>query len=239
MPGNQLRAVLFDAGNTLMHLDYEFIAAVLAEHGYPRAPVDLRIAEYAAKAALDQHMMPRLDTQGVEALLWRDEQGSRPSYFGITMHTLGIPEAATQPILGALQAHNRERCLWRVVEPDTAAVLEALRARGLELAVISNADGRVEGDLERAGLRDQFATVVDSHVVGVEKPHAAIFNLALERIHVTPDTALYVGDVFSIDVLGARGAGLDAVLVDTLNRYPGRIDCPRVSRLAELLDLLP
>ena len=112
-------------------------------------------------------------------------------------------------------------------------------ARGLILAVISNADGRVEADLERAGLRAQFATVVDSHVVGVEKPHPEIFNVALARIQATPDAALYVGDVFSIDVLGARGAGMDAVLVDTLGAYPGTLDCPRISRLAELLDLLP
>lgn len=237
MPRRALRAVLFDAGNTLAHLDYAFIAGMLAEHGHARAPLEIRIAEYSAKAAIDHHLAPR-PAENVEGLLWRDAQSERPSYFGIVLHALGIPDPAAQPILDAFQAHNQERCLWRVVEPDTAAVLTALRARGLTLAVISNADGRVEADLERAGLRSQFAAVVDSHFVGVEKPHPAIFNLALERIQATPDAAMYVGDVFSIDVLGARGAGLAAVLVDTLGRYPGSIDCPRISRLAELLDLI-
>ncbi len=239
MPRAALRAVLFDAGNTLVHLDYAFIAGVLAEHGHPRAPLDIRIAEYTAKAAIDEHLAPRPAAETVEGLLWRDEQRERPSYFGIALHALGIPDEAAPPILDALQAHNRERCLWRVMEPDTPDVLAGLQARGLTLAVISNADGRVESDLERAGLRSHFATVVDSHVVGVEKPHPAIFTLTLERIQATPETAMYVGDVFSIDVLGARGAGLHAVLVDTLSRYPGTIDCPRISRLAELLDLLP
>jgi FMN phosphatase YigB (HAD superfamily) len=73
----------------------------------------------------------------------------------------------------------------------------------------------------------------------VEKPDPAIFALALERLGAPPDTAMYVGDVFSIDVLGARRAGLDAVLIDTLGRYPGAVDCARISRLADLLDLLP
>lgn len=233
-----LRAVVFDAGNTLMHLDYAFIASVLAEHGHPRAPLDIRIAEYSAKAAIDRHLAPQGVPDSVEGLLWPAQQGEQPSYFATLLHALGVPTGATQPILDALSAHNRERCLWRVVEPDTPAVLNALRARGLTLAVISNADGRVEADLERCGLRPHFATVVDSHVVRVEKPNPAIFHLTLERLQEPPAAALYVGDVFSIDVLGARRAGMDAVLVDTLGRYPGPIDCPRVSRLAELLDLL-
>jgi putative hydrolase of the HAD superfamily len=239
MPRPELHAVLFDAGNTLLHLDYAYIAGVLAEHGYVRAPLDIRIAEYGAKAAIDQHMIPRVAPERVEALLWRDDQGERPSYFGTLLHTLGIPDEVAPPILDALQVHNRERCLWRVVEPDTQDVLGTLHARGFALAVVSNADGRVEADLARSGLGREFATVVDSHVVGIEKPHPGIFNIALERIQATPETALYVGDVFSIDVLGARRAGLAAVLLDTLGRYPGNLDCPRISRLAELLDLLP
>jgi HAD superfamily hydrolase (TIGR01549 family) len=235
-----LRAVLFDAGNTLAHLDYGFIAAVLETHGHPRTPLAIRIAEYSAKAAIDRHLTPRVAAaEHVEALLWHDAPPERPSYFGTVLQTLGVTDAAAQPILDALQAHNRAECLWRVVESDTADVLTALRARGLTLAVISNADGRIEADLERYGLRPHFATVVDSHVVGVEKPHPGIFNIALERIQATAGTAMYVGDVFSIDVLGARRAGLDAVLLDTLACYPGDVDCPRIGGLGELLDLLP
>lgn len=234
-----LRAVLFDAGNTLAHLDYGFIAGVLEAHGHARTPLEIRIAEYSAKAAIDAHLTPTAAAENVEGLLWRAAPRQRPSYFGTVMQALDVPDTATQPILDALQVHNQAQCLWRVVEPDTADVLAALRARGLTLAVISNADGRVEADLERYGLRPHFATVVDSHVVGVEKPHPGIFNIALERLQAAPETALYVGDVFSIDVLGARRAGLDAVLLDTLGRYPGSIDCPRIGRLRELLDLVP
>ena len=156
-----MRAVLFDAGNTLLHLDHAFIAGVLAAAGHPRLALDIRVAEYAAKAAI---------------------------------FTLGV---------------------------------------------VSNADGRVEHDLGRRGLGGHFATVVDSHVVGVEKPARGIFDLALARLDVPAEHALYVGDVFAVDVQRARGAGMPGVLLDPLGRYPGPVDCPRIRRLAELLDLLP
>ncbi|MBI4517913.1 MAG: HAD-IA family hydrolase [Deltaproteobacteria bacterium] len=233
-------AVLFDAGNTLAHLDYAFIAEVLAEHGQRVSPEDLRLAEYGAKAAIDRQLAPEMAPPGsIEGLLWPDEEAARPSYFATVLHCLGIASAQAKPILAALRAHNQASCLWRVVEPDTAQVLAALRARGFTLAVISNSDGRIEADLERYGLRAHFAAVIDSHVVGLEKPDPAIFKLALERIGVRAEAALYVGDVYGIDIAGARRAGLRAVLMDPLDRYPGRLDCPRICRLAQLLELLP
>jgi len=236
---NGVRCVIFDAGNTLMHLDYEFIVGVLAEHGHWTTSRAIRLAEYKAKAAIDRELAPEMSPPGsIEGLIWLDGD-ERPSYFATILHHLGIARDAARPLLEALQAHNREQCLWRVVAPDTGEVLDALRARGFALAVISNADGRVEGDLVRYGLRPHFATVIDSHVVGVEKPNPAIFHLTLDRLGVMPDDAVYVGDVFGVDVKGARAAGLQAVLIDTLGEYLGQVDCPRISRLSELLDLLP
>jgi len=231
-----MRTVLFDVGNTLFHLDYAFIADVLAEHGHPVEPAVLRVAEYGAKAAIDRALTAN---GSLEFVLWRDDAARRPSYFAIVLKAVGVPADAAARILDVLQEHNRARCLWRVMEPDTPAVLDALRARGYALGVVSNADGRVEADLVRAGLRPRFATVVDSHVVGVEKPDPAIFRIALERMGAEPATTLYVGDVFAIDVLGARGAGLAAALIDPLGDYPGAADCPRIRRLADLLELLP
>lgn len=236
MRGAHIEAVLFDAGNTLLHLDHAFIAGVLAEHGYHAAVEEVRIAEYAAKAAVDREFVPELFPVDVEGLVWADE---RPSYFATILSQLGISANAMASILPELQAHNRAASLWRVVEADTATVLGELRDRGFALAVISNADGRIEADLEQHGLRAYFSDVVDSHVVGVEKPDPAIFRLALDRVGTAADTAVYVGDMWSIDVLGARKAGLRPVLIDTLRRYPVAVDCPRIQRLSELLDLLP
>ncbi|HZP43862.1 MAG TPA: HAD-IA family hydrolase, partial [Candidatus Binatia bacterium] len=150
-----------------------------------------------------------------------------------------VPGAARAALVAEFRAHHRERCLWRLLDPDAVPTLDALRARGLALGVVSNADGRIEADLARLGVRDRLVTVVDSHVVGVEKPDPAVFRLALDAMGVSAAAALYVGDLYAIDVVGARRAGLEAVLLDPLDRYPGDVDCPRITRLGALLDLLP
>jgi putative hydrolase of the HAD superfamily len=154
------------------------------------------------------------------------------------LHQLGISADQAPPILDALKRHNEADCLWRVIHADTAGVLEELRQRGLELGVVSNADGRIAGDIQRRGLGNHFATIVDSHVVGVEKPDPRIFSIAMERIGTTPEQSIYVGDVYAIDIAGARNAGMDAILLDTLDRYPGNLDCRRIRGLSELLDFL-
>jgi putative hydrolase of the HAD superfamily len=235
---NPIRTVLFDAGNTLLHLDYPFIADMLRQHGHRRSIDEVRRAEYAAKAAIDEFLAPLLAAPGsIEGLLWPSDR-ERPSYFAIAMRSLGIDGADAEPVLEALRRHNEEDCLWRVVEPDTVDVLDGLRRHGLRLGVVSNSDGRIEGDIERRGLRSHFETVVDSAVVGVEKPDPAIFHIALGRMSASPEEALFVGDVFAIDVLGARAAGLDAILLDPLGGYPGNVDCRRIRSLRELLELV-
>lgn len=231
-------AVVFDAGNTILHLDYEFMCQVLAEHGAQVEPIQLRIAEYSARAAIDRELAPDMvPPESVEGLLWGD--GERPAYFAVALQRLGIRGAAAEPMLAALRRHNQERCLWRVILPDTTTVFGTLRDRGFRLAVVSNADGRVEADLRAAGLGEFFETIIDSSVVGVEKPDPRIFHIALDKLGVAPAQAYYVGDVYGIDVVGSRRAGMSPILMDRLERYPRELDCPRIRILSELVGLLP
>jgi putative hydrolase of the HAD superfamily len=108
---------------------------------------------------------------------------------------------------------HRERHLWSSVAEHSAVALARLQAAGIRLGVVSNSDGRVEQALEAAGLRRYFDVVIDSALVGLEKPDPRIFQAALERLGVEPDEALYVGDLYPIDILGARAAGIDAILL--------------------------
>jgi HAD superfamily hydrolase (TIGR01549 family) len=232
------RAVLFDAGNTLLHVDYGHVAAVLRARGHAVEPGAVQAAEYASKAALDRALAPdAVPEPSVQRLLWRRPDG-RPSYFATLIANLGIADEDVLPALAALEADNRARSLWRIVEPGTEEVLVELGRRGLALGVISNSDGRIEADLLEAGLGTHFACVLDSSVVGVEKPDPAIFALALSRLALPAEDAVYVGDVYAIDVLGARRAGIEGVLMDPLGCYEAPPDCPRIRTLAELLPLL-
>ena len=75
---------------------------------------------------------------------------------------------------------------------------------------------------------------MDSHLEGVEKPDPEIFRRALERLRVEAQRAVYVGDIYSIDALGARAAGITPVIVDPTGTYR-ELDCPVIADLSELL----
>ena len=75
--------------------------------------------------------------------------------------------------------------------------------------MVSNADGRVESFLRHVGITKYLDFVVDSGLVGVEKPDPRIFEIALERAQVRKDEVVHVGDVYEVDVVGARAAGIE------------------------------
>jgi putative hydrolase of the HAD superfamily len=91
---------------------------------------------------------------------------------------------------------------------------------------VSNSDGTCERKLREVGLRDLFAGVVDSAVVGVEKPDPRIFAHALAASGRAPERTMHVGDFYAIDVVGARRAGLHAALLDPHGDW-GDVDCAR------------
>ncbi len=216
-----VHVVLFDYGNTLAHLDHAFIAATLGEHGHTVTPHAVHEADHAAKRWVDRLVAARRAGSDCDRRL---------SYFGMILETLGVDAARADLVTRKLDAAHAAECLWRVVAEDTASVLDRLRARGYRLGIISNADGRVSGDLDRNGLA--------AHFVGVEKPDPRIFALALQRMGARAEEAMYVGDVHSIDIDGAERAGLIGALLDPLGLYDD-VPCLHIGTLADLLDLLP
>jgi putative hydrolase of the HAD superfamily len=225
-----VRAVLFDVGNTLHHLDHAWIAESISAHGHPTTARQVQEAEYHGKAEVDRRFRVRADTG--------NDSSRQTDYVGIILGALGVPAARHAAIAEAFHAENSRDSLWRVMHDDTPDVLAALRARGLRLGVVSNADGRIGAAMARTGLDQHLDAIVDSHVVGVEKPDPRIFRLALDACDVAPHEALFVGDIYEIDVRGARNAGMDAVLIDPLSLYHGTLDCRRIARLRELLALV-
>jgi len=223
-----MAAVVFDVGNTLHHLDLGFIAATVSDLATPVTVDQVARAEYAAKHAIDTLFRAR--SSG-------DDSSRQLSYYESILAALQIPSPRWQAILDTLHAENRRSSLWRIMHASTPSVLAELQSRGYVLSVVSNADGRVAAAIEAKGTTRFFKTIIDSHVVGVEKPDARIFQMALDACAIEAARAVYVGDIYEIDVRGARAAGMTPVLLDPLSGY-GEVDCVRITRLDDLIDLL-
>jgi putative hydrolase of the HAD superfamily len=102
------------------------------------------------------------------------------------------------------------------------------------MSVISNANGTVREKLRRVGLLEFFETVLDSAEEGIEKPDPRIFHAAVKRTGARMEQSLYVGDMYHIDVAGARAAGMEVVLLDPAGLHH---DKP-VRRVADLPGLV-
>jgi len=126
----------------------------------------------------------------------------------------------------------RQSANWDIIPSATRERLQRIGAR-YQISVISNADGKIADVLGRCGIADCFCTITDSGLVGYEKPHPEIFRHALQTMNAAPAESLYVGDMYSVDYLGATGAGMRGVLMDVTGAYHER-GVPRVESLDEL-----
>lgn len=220
------RACVFDAGGTLVHPDWERLAAMAEEHAGRRfGAEEMRraLGEILRRLGAQEPGRPPVDQSGRH---WT----FRAMYGG-----LGLDESACESIVGRIDAAHAERHIWCGCDPEAPRVIDELKSRGLIVAVISNTeDGRVRDALEAAGLAERFDVIVDSHLVGVSKPDPAIFRHALELLGVEPREAVFVGDSYAHDALAARAAGMRAVLLDPLDLHPEAV-CPRIRRLGDLL----
>lgn len=222
------RAVFLDAGGTLIHLDRAFILESLAERGLRRTEAHFVDADVAARRKVEQ--LVRSGGASDDASRWR-------AYGAHLLDALGCRGADVLAVQRILMRRHQEGFLYSYTVDGTRAALQQLRTLGCTLGVVSNADGRIDQFLDRAGLLDLLDFVVDSGKVGVEKPDPRIFRIACERGGVDPQDAVHVGDFYEIDVLGARAAGVRPVLLDPDDLHP-HADCDRVRAITELPDWL-
>ena len=209
-----LRAVFFDAGGTLVHPDYGRVAEALRRTvGRAPARAALAEAEYAGRAAVEAAMSA--DPALTDGSRWQ-------LHFTGALTALGFSPDELRRAGPAIRAEHERANLWTAVQPGAAEGLGSLRRRGLVVGCISNSNGTVAELLTSVGLGGALDFVVDSGVVGVEKPDPAIFRIALAQAAVAPEEAMHVGDLYPVDVIGARRAGIEPVLLDPLARYRDR-----------------
>ncbi len=213
----QRRFIFFDVGNTLLFPNRAQILAPLPKDRHPTLG-GWQALERRTKKEFDQGLIANKIDHG----------------FWWTFHTYLLQDlnAADDRLRDSLVANTQSSANWDQILPGTREALDRIR-RDYAIAVISNADGKIDAVLRRCGIDDCFASITDSGNVGHEKPHPAIFAAALQQMRANPAESLYVGDVYSVDYVGARNAGMDAVLFDVSGAYREQ-KFPRVESLGEL-----
>jgi len=223
-----IRTVFLDAGGVLVFPNWARVSDALARHRVAVPAATLADADPRAKKRLDRG----------ETIQATNDQQRGWTYFNLVLDEAGVELSdATAAALQELHVYHQASNLWEDVPADVKPALESLRARGHRLVVVSNANCRLRHLFERVGLAGAVDALFDSCDEGVEKPDPRFFNIALERSGSTADTTVHVGDLYHVDVVGARAAGIQPVLLDIADLYRDA-DCPRVRSLDGLIDLL-
>jgi putative hydrolase of the HAD superfamily len=202
--------LLFDAGGTLVFPDQSFLIKKARQHGVELADEQLFNGYYQLIHSLDRRAR---EHGGFARKLWPRD------YVYDLFEILGIGDAVTSTVAQAANARNRRRNLWAFTFDWVRETLSRLRTQGYRMSVISNSDGRTAEVFHHLGLDDYLERIFDSVLVGIEKPDPAVFEFALGELNLQAADALFIGDVFEVDVRGANRVGLGALHLDPLGLY--------------------
>lgn len=221
--------VFLDAGGVLVHPNWSRVADALGAHGIATTAAALTAAEPHAKREMD-----------LGALMARTDDRARGwIYFERVLRHAGLPvDDAARAALADVRGYHDRHNVWEHVPDDVVPMLERLRAMGLRLVVVSNANGLLHALFDRVGLTPLVDLALDSHHWGVEKPDPRLFDAALLESGADRARTLHVGDFYHIDIVGARAARLaGAVLFDVAGVHHDA-DCPTIRTLHALPDLV-
>ena len=224
------RACIFDAGGTLVHPDWARLSRIAKE-------VVGRHFEDSEMASGFGKMLKAVGIEMHREGFVLPEEMKRPHWtFRRVFRDLGVGEASCTKVVELLEESHIGKHIWCGINSEVPGVLDELKRQGLLIAVISNTeDGRLVDSLEAAGISDRFDLLIDSHLVGLRKPDAPIFQLALERMKLQPHEAVFVGDSYVHDALAAQAIGMRGILLDPLDLHPESV-CPRIKSLGELIN---
>ena len=235
-PFDRLSALFLDLGNTLVSIDFAWVRDELERRGVSATESELQRAEAAARPSVSRAVRQTGNSEGGDAF-----------HRYLTTVLGGVASAAAMSdrerdglaadLAPVLRVPGQSQRLWSNLLPGVRETLEMFHRSGLPVVVVSNSDGSAADIVDRQGLRDLVAGVVDSHVIGIEKPDRGIFDHALALVGASPGDVLHVGDIYDVDVVGARGAGLHAMLIDPYGDWPD-VDCARITSIAELPGLI-
>lgn len=211
----EIDAVLFDAGGTLFDLKptkEEVLHSLLKKRGF-EVPLE-KVTRLLAKAER------RFDEKAA-ALDGINEGAFWKEYDKFVLEQLqykGDFKEFSDKLSAEFEKMIPQVNSWAEY-PDARPLLDDLKDRKFRLGVVSNATDLVRRVLDNLDLTKYFETIVVSAEVGVRKPHERIFKIAADRVRSPPNRVIYIGDRFAIDVLGAKRAGMNAILLDRFGAY--------------------
>jgi putative hydrolase of the HAD superfamily len=227
-----IKAVFFDFFNTLVYFDpprEKHYADTAAEFGIVISPA-------AVAAAL-----PEADawwrSENFRSTIKEREQAAKfDAYRGYGLRILRDAETAVAPEQ-ALQILAKAFSVGFNFKnyDDSLPALKALKGKDIQMGVISNIGESIDSYLDKAGFTDYFTYKVTSFEAGFDKPQPQIFQLALKRAGATAAEALFVGDQYDLDVVGARSAGITPILIDR-DGADANYDCIVISDLSQVMD---
>jgi putative hydrolase of the HAD superfamily len=226
-----IKAVFFDFYNTLATHDPP------REETYVKTCAELGI-ELKAKALFQS--LPAADRY------WRDENArkhldQRTPEEKIEFYT----EYAYRILTGAGANVSRDMALQMLAKlqkykwtyrayDDSLPTLKDLKKLGITIGLISNVVQDMDTIYDELGLKSLLTFKVTSAELGYDKPHPEIFQSALNKAEVKPQEAIHVGDQYDLDVIGAKGVGITAILIDRNNHFTEIKDCPRIQSLTQI-----
>jgi len=232
-----IKAVFLDWFHTLALFEpprENLHSQVYGEFGFEIPPEKLTRGLLAAdKGWFEEDVKSRVEARS------REEQAELALRYQNTVLSAAGVNAPREVLFKIVQKmHQLYQGVTFVLFDDVLSTLKTLKERQLILGLITNATKDMSLAYRKLGLEPYLDFVVSSEEVGANKPAPAIFLAAVEKAGVKASEAVHVGDQYELDVVGARGVGINPVLIDRYDVAPGVSDCPRIRTLPELVQYL-
>lgn len=227
-----IKTVCFDLHNTLAYFDpsrEEYYSAVASEFGIRVSPAAIEEALPAADTYWRSENLrsPIKDRNETDRINTFKEYGLRIFY-----GTSASPEQVLKILAKAFGTGFKFKAY-----PDSQPALKLVKSRNLITGLISNVGQELDSYCNELGFTPYLDFKVSSFEVGFDKPHPEIFEIALKKAGVASGEALFIGDQYNIDIIGAHKVGMKAVLINRTNQAAD-YDCPVIDNLLKLSDFI-
>jgi putative hydrolase of the HAD superfamily len=216
-----IRAVLFDLDGTLFNRDAT-VAGILK----------WQVREFSSLIA------PARAAEFIERVTMLDEHGHRDKreVYAIVATEFGFERALTDRLVASFRSEYPRHC---TLEPTVADTLVELRRRGIRLAIVTNGTAAVQNAaIDALGIRNAMDAILISETEGVRKPQPEIFERAARTVGVLPRDCCFVGDHPTVDIEGAKAAGL-SVLWKRTPYWEARRPVQTIDDVSEVLHFVP